>query len=121
MNPWIMALVVLLAGPALYLILKDKAGKVDRAKTASRLPKGPPALEAVELIGLTGTVISDRLDATSGAVRVVDSQGRARDMQARLDDSPRPLARGHEVLVIENPREGLPAIVVPADLPGLDA
>ncbi|MGM0577436.1 MAG: hypothetical protein ACQEXJ_17055 [Myxococcota bacterium] len=74
-----------------------------------------------ELVGCTGTVASDRLEVDGeGRVRVVDSRGRPREIAARLVDADDAMARGQEILVIQDPRPERPALVVPTDLPGLE-
>jgi hypothetical protein len=78
-------------------------------------------LQVLDLIGCTGAVASDGLDAAGGGrIRLVDKAGEVRLLPARLVDAERSLERGQEVLVIENPRGDGPVTVVPNDLPGLE-
>ena len=120
MNLLVIILLALLAGPAIYLVLKAKAQKATRAKRMA-LPGGEARAALTEdLVGRTAEVASDRLDAHRGQVRLVADDRRVRIIEARLADDPGSLPRGEEVLIIESPRPGHPAIVVPADLPALD-
>ena len=71
-----------------------------------------------DVVGLVGVLQSESKDEGMWVIRLTDRSGRSRTLDANLEDGEEAKV-GDDVLIITNPTEFAPLVVVPYDVPRL--